>query len=99
VVDHPLAQQAVAHAELDEQVDGALLEHAGADTVLDVVARAVLEDDGVDALAVQQRAEDEARRAGPDDPDLRQQPPTPAMSLLVTSRFVRRSWNAYPEQK
>jgi hypothetical protein len=70
VVDHPLAPHPLADAELGEQVDRPLLEHAGADTVLDVVARAVLEDDRLDALSVQQLSEREPRRTGAHDADL-----------------------------
>ena len=55
-----LALQPVADAGGDERVDGVLLEDAGADAGLDVVARPVLQDDGVDAL--QRRAD--ARGAG-----------------------------------
>ena len=50
VVDHALAAKAIRKTQLREQVDRALLEHAGANPVLDVVAAAVLEHDRVDAL-------------------------------------------------
>ena len=45
-----LALQPVADAGLGERVDGVLLEDAGADARLDVVAGPVLQDDVVDAL-------------------------------------------------
>ena len=53
-----------------EQVDGALLEHAGAHALLDVLARAQLEHDGVDPAQLEQPGEHEPRRSGPDDRDL-----------------------------
>jgi hypothetical protein len=70
VVHEPLALEPLADAHLDEQLDRALLEHAGADARLDVGAIARLEDDGLDALAVQQVAEHEPRGAGADDAHL-----------------------------
>ena len=70
LVDHPLAVQAVGHAGLGQQVDGALLEHARAHPLLDVLARAQLEHDGVDPAQLQQAGEHEPRRPGSDDRDL-----------------------------
>ena len=52
------------------QIDRALLEHAGAHALDDVVPAAVLEDDRVDALEVQQVAEHQPGGAGADDADL-----------------------------
>jgi hypothetical protein len=52
------------------QIDRALLEHTGSDAFDDVVPAAVLQDDGVDALPVQQVAENPPGRSGADDPDL-----------------------------
>ena len=49
VVAQALAVQPLPHAGLGQQVDRALLEDAGADAGLDVVARPVLEDHRVDA--------------------------------------------------
>ncbi len=55
-----------------QQVDRALLEHAGADALLDVVAAAVLEHDRLDARALRsRRASVEPGRPRADDPDLR----------------------------
>ena len=51
VVEHGLALQALADAGVDQQVGDPLLEQAGADAVLDIVAAAVLEDDRLDARA------------------------------------------------
>ena len=71
LVDQALALHALAHARLDHQVDRALLEHARADAPLDVLAAAGLEHHRLDALAVEQLAEHEARRPGADDAHLR----------------------------
>ena len=59
--------QPVADAGVDQRVDGVLLEDAGADARLDVLPRAVLQDDGVDALQVQEPREEQTGRTGPDD--------------------------------
>ena len=53
-----------------EQVDRDLLEHAGADAAEHVVGAALLDDQRIDAGLVQQRAEQQAGRAGADDDDL-----------------------------
>ena len=70
VVDDPLALQPLADAGRDEQVDRALLEHPGADPLLDVLAAAALEHDRLDPRLLEQAAERQAGRAGADDPDL-----------------------------
>ena len=70
VVDQALAMQAVGQAGLVEQVDRALLEHAGAHARLDVLAAACLEDHGRDALSRQQVGQQQPGRAGAHDPDL-----------------------------
>src|SRR5262245_39521114 len=62
--------QAVRKAGVREQPDGALLEHAGADAVLDVLAAAVLEHDRLDALEVEEVREQQAGRPGSHDSDL-----------------------------
>ena len=72
-VDDALAVQPLADAGVAEQVDRALLEHAGADPLLDVLARAVLEHDRLDPLAREQLREREPGRARADDGDLRPQ--------------------------
>ena len=60
-----LALQPVADAGVDQRVDGVLLEDAGADARLDVVARPVLQDDGVDALQGEQTREEQTGRDRP----------------------------------
>ena len=71
VVDEALGTQALAHAGLHEQLRGVVLEHPGADPVLHVVAAARLEDHALDPLELEQPAEREPGRTGPDDGDLR----------------------------
>src|SRR5215212_345673 len=70
LVDEPLAVQALADAGLGEDVDRALLEDAGTDALLDVGAAAGLEQDGLNALAREQVAEEQAGRPGADDADV-----------------------------
>ena len=67
VVDDALAQHALPHSRLDEQIRRALLEHAGANPVLDVVAATVLEDDRLDAFALEQARQRQPGRSGADD--------------------------------
>ena len=75
VVDDAFALHPVADACLDQQVGRPLLEHAGTDPVLDVVAASVLENDGLDPGPLEQPAEGQPGRAGADDPDLRPHQP------------------------
>jgi hypothetical protein len=63
---HPLADLGLV-----QQVDRSLLEHAGADPALHVLPAAALQDDRLDALQMQQLREQEARRSGPHDANLR----------------------------
>jgi hypothetical protein len=59
------------HARLAQQIDRSLLEHAGADAVLAVLAVARLEDDALDAGDLEQARKRQPGRAGADDADLR----------------------------
>ena len=68
-----------------QQVDGALLEHAGAHALLDVLAAAVLEHDRLDAAQVQQVREQQPGGAGADDADLR-----PLLHSVLLTGY--RSW-------
>jgi len=70
VVHHAFALQALADSGFDEQVDRALLEQAGPDTRLDILARALLHDYGIDTVAMQQLRQQQAGWAGADDGDL-----------------------------
>ena len=71
VVEEGFALQACADTRSREQIHRALLEHAGADGLEDVLAAAALEHDGVDAAQVEQVGKQEARGARADDADLR----------------------------
>ena len=68
--EHPLALHALADAGLDQEIARPLLDQAGADAALDVVAAAVLDDDRLDAGAMQKMREHQPGRPGADDPDL-----------------------------
>ena len=59
-----------ADAGFVEQVDRDLFDDAGADAAEHVLAGLPLQDDVVDAVLVQQLAEQQARRPGADDGDL-----------------------------
>ena len=70
-VDDAFAVHALADAGGSQQIDGSLLEHAGADTCLDVLAGAALEDDGLDAFVLEEARERKSRRTRAEDADLR----------------------------
>ena len=70
VVPHPLAVQAIGSAVLGEDVDGAVLDDAGADPGKDVVLRTVLHHDRVDAVLGEDLGEQQARGTGTDDGNL-----------------------------
>jgi hypothetical protein len=55
-VDHALALHALPYPGLDQQVDRPVLEHAGADALLDVLPASILEHNGLDPLQVQEVA-------------------------------------------
>ena len=71
VVGQADAVHALAEAGLAQHLDGVVLQDAGADAVLGVVARAGLDDDALDAREVEQVREQQAGRACSDDSDLR----------------------------
>src|SRR5689334_15748231 len=71
VVEKPFATHARAYAGLVEQVGRRLLEHAGSDAAQYVLAAASFQDDVVNAGAMQQLTEQQSRRPGADDRDLR----------------------------
>jgi hypothetical protein len=76
---------ALAEAMGAEQLDGAMFEQSGAHTVLDVLARVLLEDYRLDALLGEEVGEHEARRSGTDDPDLRVRHGPPPAAVLPTA--------------
>ena len=76
LVDHAFAPQPLIEAEFTHQVDRALLQHAGADAMLDVVAVVRLEHDALDPGHLQQARQREPGRSGADDADLGSQLPS-----------------------
>ena len=81
VMDEALPLQPLADPDVDEEVDRPLFEDAGADSVLDVVPRPILENDRLDAFAMEQLGEREPRGAGAHDPDLRAHQGEPSGSV------------------
>jgi hypothetical protein len=69
-VHESLGLEALADADLNEQVDGALFEDAGADAFFDVGAAFIFENDGVDAVEIQHVRKQEAGWPGAYDSDL-----------------------------
>ena len=67
LVPQPRASKSRTDAHRVQQVHGSLLEDAGPHAVDDVVAAAVLDDDGIDAVEVQQMAEQQPCRTCADD--------------------------------
>src|SRR5581483_5806085 len=78
VVDEALSLQALPDAGLAQQVDRALLEHAGADPRLAVLAAARLDDHRLDPGELAQPPEREPRGPRPDDADLGAHHSTPS---------------------
>ena len=64
------ALEPLADTSFNQQVDGALLEQAGANPLFDILAAASLEHDGLDSGEVQQVGEHQASGARADDADL-----------------------------
>src|SRR5207237_1751824 len=84
VVHEAFALHALADAGRLQQVDGALLEHAGADRRPDLLAAAQLEHHGVDSLQVQQVRKQEPRRSGADDANSRAHQSTVHAAISMT---------------
>jgi hypothetical protein len=89
-VDEPLAQQSLPHPDFVQQVDCALLEDAGSDSLLDVLSAPVLENDRVDARQMEELRQHEPGGTGTDDPDLRALVGQPQISSAVST--IRRSF-------
>ncbi len=70
VVQNAFALHARADAGIDQQIGGPMLDQPGANTVLDVIAAAVLDDDAIDAGKMQKPRQHQARRPRSDDADL-----------------------------
>jgi hypothetical protein len=71
VVDESFGLHPLGHAHLGEQVDCLLLEDAGTDALLNILAAAVLDYDGIDSIEIEQVREHQSRGPCPNDPDLR----------------------------
>ena len=70
IVPQSFALQALAHAGFDHQVHRALLQHARAHAILDVLAAAALQNHGLDPVQMQQMGEHQPGRSGSDNTDL-----------------------------
>ena len=77
-VGEALAVEAIGEPELAQQLDGRVLEHAGAHAVLDVGPVALLEHDAVDVARREQVGEHEPGRTGADDRHLGRRGRSPA---------------------
>src|ERR1700674_239668 len=71
VMHQSLPLQSISNARLHQKVDGALLEHAGANSLLDVVALMTLQNNRFDSLKVQKMRKHQARGTRSDNSDLR----------------------------
>ena len=95
LVDHALAAQPGIDAEVGHQVDGALLQHAGAHAAFDVFAALRLKHHAIDAGALQQQREEQPRGTGADDADLRAhcsiKAPVPPLGQSVPSPLAGRA--------
>ena len=69
-VPQSAALQSLADPHRVQQIDGALLEHAGPDAVHHILAIAVFDDHRVDAVEMKQVPEHQAGRTGTDDSNL-----------------------------
>ena len=65
------AIQARAEPELVHQVDGSLLQHAGANALFHILAAAIFDDDGIDAFALEEMRKKQTGGTGANDADLR----------------------------
>ena len=70
VMDEPFPVHPLADAGLPQDLDRAVLQHAGPDAPLDPGAALALDDDRVDAGEVEQAREEKSGGACPDDADL-----------------------------
>ena len=92
-VHQALAVHARADADLVQQIDADLLEDAGTDAAEHVLAGLALDDHGVDARLGQELPEQQARRSGADDGDLRRlrdacSPPWSSHGSIPWRRFA-----------
>jgi hypothetical protein len=71
LVRHALAVEPVGEADLAQQLDGGVFQHARPHPLLHVLAAAGLEHHGVDAGPGEEVRQQQTSRSRPDDPDLR----------------------------
>src|SRR5207245_9054414 len=93
VVEHALALHARANAGFDQKVARPLLDQAGADAALDIVAAAVFQDDALHALEVEEMRQHQPGGPGADDTHLRAHlllPVVPAATLIGIARSQAR---------
>src|SRR5262249_15515619 len=79
VVEHALALHARADAGLDQEIARPLLDQAGADAALDIVAAAVFQDDALHAIEVEEMRQHQPGGPRADDTDLRAHLALPAV--------------------
>src|SRR5215468_1406325 len=71
VVNEALTSQPVSHTHVRQQVNGVLLENAGAHPLLYIFASSRFQHDGLNALQVQEVRQYQPRRPCPNNPNLR----------------------------
>src|SRR5262249_28474270 len=89
VVEHALALHARPDAGFHQEVARPLLDQAGADAALDIVAAAVFQDDALHALEVEKMRQHQPGGPGADHTDLRAHlvlPVGPAVTLIGIAR-------------
>ena len=78
VMDQTFAMQPCGNADLVEQIDRALFEHAGANARQHIGAILAFDDDRIDTCGMQQLPEQQSCRSGADDRNLRAQCVSPS---------------------
>jgi hypothetical protein len=69
-MNEAFAPQTISRADFAEQIDRALLEYTGANTLLAILPAARFQDDGLDAVEVKELGKDKAGGPGADDSNL-----------------------------
>jgi hypothetical protein len=70
VVNQAFALEAGTEARHIEEIDRTLFQHAGSHAAFDIVATAILDNDGFDPIAVKQVRQQQPGRTGSDDANL-----------------------------